>query len=109
MATVKETGDLITAAEAVKAFYNNYLTDGFQFTDFAGLLGLYPPLEQAISGISEVPNELADLDDAEIQQLTDALGDDLIQDEEWLHIFFGLLKVYKGINGLITRNQQPAA
>lgn len=103
MATVKELKDIIVAGEAAKNFYNIYLKDGFQLTDLAGLIGLYPSFEQAATGAKEIPAELQDLDDAEIAELTDALGADLVQDPAWQDIFFGILKFWKGISELTGR------
>jgi len=106
MTDIKETKDLAYAAAATKRYYETYLRDGFQAQDLAGLLALYSPFEQAVVGITNVPNELKDLDDAEITELTDIVGEDMLKNPDWQDIFFGALKIWKGITGL---RKQPEA
>jgi hypothetical protein len=108
MATVKELKDFIVAGEAAKNFVNIYLKDGFQLTDLAGLIGLYPSFEQAFTGVSDIPSELSDLDDAEIDELVAAIGEELVQDEAWQDVFSGILKMWKGIHTLVNRKDEAA-
>lgn len=72
-------------------------------TDLAGLIGLYPSFEQAAIGARDIPAELQDLDDAEIAELIDALGEDLVENPAWQDIFFGILKFWKGISVITAR------
>ncbi len=61
MAGIKELKDVLKAAISI----GEALADGIQLGDVAALLDL----PAAIEGIKEVPAELADLDEAELEEL----------------------------------------
>lgn len=82
MAGIKETKELMLFGVSLAAAIDSATQDGFQWTD---LLDLVPPMTKmpgAISGIDDVPLEIADLDEIERAELVKAIQDlDFVSDK----------------------------
>jgi hypothetical protein len=98
---IKETKDLFAAIRAFKEVIKQAKeNDGvINFSDWVLLPALFGPLQAAVSGGQEIPKELGDLDQAEIEELTAEFGE-LINDPAAMQIFQGLALVADGIYDL---------
>ena|SRR5436190_1292155 len=78
MKTTKETTELVRAIGALAATLVVDLKDGkMSVIEMGGLLLHIGSMKEAISGITEVPSELADLDDSERASLLKIISDQL--------------------------------
>lgn len=69
---IKETKDVLDFGFALVESYEKANEDGkFKWTDFSHFLDDFMKLPAAIKDIDQVDEELADLDEAEIQELID--------------------------------------
>lgn len=76
MAGIKETGELVVWIGKLASAIGSSLSDGrIDFRDVWTLAGAIPGLPSAISGIDQIPKELADLDAAEAQQLVEMFSE----------------------------------
>ena len=66
---VKETKEVFNLGFAIVEGLKKSLDDGFDIKDLGNLIVLFPAIGPAVSGIDQVPLELADLDEKDVAEL----------------------------------------
>jgi len=102
--TIKETSELIEAVIALKdAAAAAKANDGkINFGDLALFVPALIKLPDAINDIEQIPRELGDLDEDEIQELAVKFGR-LINQVDYQIAFFGLVTAASAINRIIKK------
>jgi len=72
---IKETKDAMLFGISLAMAIDESTQDGFQWTDVLSLVPPMTKLPAAIDGITEVPNEIADMDEEERAELVSAIKD----------------------------------
>lgn len=76
--TITETKDALAFGVALFSTISAAMGDGkIGATDIPRLLSLYKPVKAAIEGAREIPAELLDIDDAEMDEICALIGDHL--------------------------------
>lgn len=79
MKTIQQTQEVIAAVAVLALHLRADLADGkMSFFEIVGLAKDVPAVSRALSGISEVPKELLDLDDTETAQVSTQIGELLV-------------------------------
>jgi hypothetical protein len=78
---IKETADLVTfiAVGVTAAFQAS--RDGFSLSDAGVAFSLLGDAKEAFVGMKDIPQELSDLDDAEVAQVVQIVSDKLVLPE----------------------------
>ena len=83
---IKQTLELVRAASAVLTNVLTATADGdFSFTDKLRLVTLYPTIAEGLKGISEVDDEMRDLQPDEVTALTDEIKAALLKSGRFTH------------------------
>lgn len=104
---IKETKEMFAAAVGVVDAYRISRADDGKITIPQDLINFIQPLSQipvAVDGADMIPKELGDLDDVEIMELTDDFGD-LVQDERYKRVFYGLAIAGDAIKEIVNAEQ----
>jgi len=76
MADIKNTLELIDLVTSIAKTIKDANADGtVDVNDLTLLIGLFPTLGPAISGITDIPAELQDLDEAEVTRISESVKD----------------------------------
>ena len=100
---IKETIELMQAGVAIKSAVETAKANDGKIdllTDWPGFAAALPALFSAVQGGNQIPKELGDLDEEEIQQLRAKFGE-IVDNESWGKIFAGLATVASGIAELV--------
>ena len=75
MAGIKETTEMVNLIVALTVLIKNASADGkVDAADLTLLIGVLPHLNGAISGINEIPAELKDLQQEEVEAISESVG-----------------------------------
>jgi len=105
---IKETTEFFNAGIALKEAVNvSIANDGkIDFTDFPNFIQFLIQLPEAIKGLDQVPAELGDLNENELDALEQKFGD-LVGDDRYRKLFRGLA-ITGGAVLEIVRGEQEA-
>jgi len=75
--------------------------------DLLNFIGFLTALPAALDGLDEIPKELDDLDQAEIDVLTERFGE-IVADERYQRVFKGLAIAGDAINEIVSQEIEEA-
>ncbi len=107
---IKETEEMFDAVISVKKAYELSVADDGKVTFPGDILNFIDPLTKvptAFNGAKAIPQELGDLDQAEIEVLADRFGD-IVYDERYQRAFYGLAIAGDAIYEIVATEKQVA-
>lgn len=107
---IKETEEMFDAVIAGKKAYELSIADDGKVTfpgDILNFIDALTKIPTAFNGANKIPKELGDLDQVEIEQLAAKFGD-VVYDERYQRVFYGLAIAGDAIKEIVTAEKQAA-
>lgn len=105
---IKETKDLFSLVGATVTAVEASLEDGkINLIDLGNFVTALAALPAAITGIQEIPKEITDLDDDEIEQLRNEFGD-VVNNPKWVRAFGAAVLFYDAIYEIVKKDEAQA-
>lgn len=104
---INETEQMMSAVVALKQAVTISKADDGKITipnDLFNFINTINPIIVGVTGADQIPKELGDLDQAEIERLRARFGD-IVDDERWQRAFYGLAIAGDAISEIVKEEK----